>query len=205
MRRGHGVRLGDSYKRLWGAAKRGMREEWATAHIISQMWRHTAHTHTHTPVWKLSCRQVSSSRSGLVSQAPGFFFSSVFPSSSSFFVLFFCFKRFRYIYIYILGILLFIFFQRKVYTGKNKGNCFFLLLLLHPNSSSIHQGVSSSCLRAHTHNTRTSLLPINASTLPFPQPPFFFFLPFLILYFVWRKPYPTTVSLNKSIIFYKKK
>ena len=173
-------------------------------HHLADVATHCTHTHTHQfenclvdrsrrvgPVW--SVRRRAS------------FFSSVFPSSSSFFVLFFCFKRFRYIYIYILGILLFIFFQRKVYTGKNKGNCFFLLLLLHPNSSSIHQGVSSSCLRAHTHNTRTSLLPINASTLPFPQPPFFFFLPFLILYFVWRKPYPTTVSLNKSIIFYKKK
>ena len=164
MRRGHGVRLGDSYKRLWGAAKRGMREEWATAHIISQMWRHTAHTHTHTPVWKLSCRQVSSSRSGLVSQAPGFFFSSVFPSSSSFFVLFFCFKRFRYIY--ILGILLFIFFQRKVYTGKNKGNCFFFFFFFSIPTAHQFIKVSPHPACAHTHTTHA---PVCFQLMPRPS------------------------------------
>ena len=175
-------------------------------HHLADVATHCTHTHTHTSLKTvLSTGLVESVRSG--QSGAGLLF---FPLS--FLLLLLLSLSFSFvlkgsdIYIYILGILLFIFFQRKVYTGKNKGNCFFLLLLLlHPNSSSIHQGVSSSCLRAHTHNTRTSLLPINASTLPFPQPPFFFFLPFLILYFVWRKPYPTTVSLNKSIIFYKKK
>ncbi len=196
-----------------------MREEWAathgTAHIISRRCGDTQHT----PVWKLSCRQVSSSRSGLVSQAPGFFFFIPF-SFLSVFSFFFFFSSFSFVlkalvYIYIRYSSFSIFFERrkkkKKKVKRRKKGTFF--------SSPSQQLINSSrCLlilpaaRAHTTHAQVCF-----QLMPWPsrfhlfyhhhQPPqhhlsnfsFFFLFLFPILFVFSGENSMDFVSLSLSI------